>query len=106
MSGEKSARSRPSQARAANALFMACFYAAAIVLVLASCWLFLSNAGELFPKKLAAIGEMDLWRKASRAGEFAGGLWKTAFRSVNLCSSSTCRYRRNTGHSCRLRLSF
>lgn len=86
MSGEKSARLRPERGRAANALFMACFYAAAVVLVFASCWLFLSNAGELFPKKLDAIGEMDLWRKANRAGDFAGGLWKDAafWRSVHL----------------------
>lgn len=56
------------------------------MLVLASCWLFLSNAGELFPKKLAVAEGMDLWRKASRAHEFAGGLWKdpSFWRSVYL----------------------
>jgi ABC-type Fe3+ transport system permease subunit len=69
-----------------NSLFTAFFYTAAILLVLVSCWLFLSNAGELLPKKLAEIDGMDLWRKASRAGEFAGGLWKDAafWRSVHL----------------------
>ena len=87
MSGEKRPhdQSMPTS-RTVNSLFTAFFYAAAILLVLVSCWLFLSNAGELFPKKLADIDEMDLWRKASRAGKFAGGLWKDAafWRSVNL----------------------
>jgi ABC-type sulfate transport system permease component len=88
MSGEKLSRDRLEYppGRTANLLFTAFFYTAVIALVLASCWLFLSNAGELFPKKLADIVEMDLWRKANRAGEFAGGLWKDAafWRSVNL----------------------
>jgi ABC-type sulfate transport system permease component len=72
--------------RTSGRLFMALFYAAAVLLVLASCWLFLSNAGELFPKKLNAAEGMDLWRKASRAHEFAGGLWKdpSFWRSVHL----------------------
>ena len=75
MSGETPVRNRSeSSSRKATNVFIAIFYAAAIFLVLASCWLFLSNAGELFPKKLAGIDEMDLWRKANRAGEFAGGL--------------------------------
>jgi ABC-type sulfate transport system permease component len=86
MSGEKTSRTRPERSHAANALFLACLYAAAIMLVLTSCWLFFSNAGELFPKKIAVIHEMDLWRKASRAGEFAGGFWKDAafWRSIHL----------------------
>jgi ABC-type sulfate transport system permease component len=77
---------RECPSRKTNHLFMAFFYAAAILLVLASCWLFLSNAGELFPKKLAAVEGMDLWRKTNRAQEFAGGLWKDPFfwRSVHL----------------------
>jgi len=72
--------------RTVNSLFTAFFYAAAILLVLVSCWLFLSNADELFPKKLAAVKEMDLWRQANRAGKFAGGLWKDSafWRSVHL----------------------
>jgi len=72
--------------RAPGHLMTATFYAAAVLLVRASCWLFLSNAGELFPKKLAAPEGMDLWRKTSRAHEFAGGLWKDPafWRSVNL----------------------
>jgi ABC-type sulfate transport system permease component len=87
MSGEKRPRDRSRHpSRTGSSLFTAFFYAAAILLVLASCWLFLSNAGELFPKKLAEIDEMDLWRKANHAGEFAGGLWKDSafWRSVHL----------------------
>ncbi len=77
--------------RKAGHLFAAVFYAAAILLALASCWLFLSNAGELFPKKLVATEGMDLWRKTSRANEFAGGLWKDPafWRSVHLSIASS-----------------
>jgi ABC-type sulfate transport system permease component len=77
---------RECPSRKTNHLFMAFFYAAAILLVLASCWLFLSNAGELLPRKLAAVEGMDLWRKTNRAHEFAGGLWKdpSFWRSVHL----------------------
>jgi molybdate transport system permease protein len=87
MSGNKIPRDRLEYpGRTENYLFTAFFYTAAITLVLVSCWLFLSNVDELFPKKLAEVKEMDLWRQASRAGEFAGGLWKDSafWRSVNL----------------------
>lgn len=85
MSGENRL-STESHSRMYNYLFTALIYAAAVLLVLASCWLFLSNAGELFPKKLATVEAMDMWRKANRAHEFAGGLWKdpSFWRSVHL----------------------
>jgi ABC-type sulfate transport system permease component len=71
-------------------MLMALFYAAAILLVLMSCWLFISNVGELFPKKLAVVEGMDAWRKADRVGEFAGGLWMDPafWRSVNMSIST------------------
>lgn len=85
MSGDETVFARPPSG-APNYLFAALFYTAAILLVLASCWLFLSNAGELFPKRLADPEAMDLWRKTNRAHEFAGGLWKDPafWRSVRL----------------------
>ncbi len=92
MYGENLLRRRShSIGRNANRLFVAFFYAAAILLVVASCWLFVSNAGELFPSKLGASEEMSLWRKADHADEFAGGFWKDAsfWRSVHLSVSTS-----------------
>lgn len=65
---------------------MASFYAASVLLLLASCWLFLSNADQLFPRELEASREMSEWRDGTRAREFAGGLWRDGpfWRSVNL----------------------
>lgn len=65
---------------------MAFCYAVTLLVVLGSCWLFLSNADQLLPRELADSPEMTAWRMEARAGEFAGGLWKDAsfWRSVNL----------------------
>lgn len=87
MSGENLSNDRAWQRnRNIHFLFAALFYTAVIILVFSSCWLFLSNAGELLPKKLVTVEGMDLWRKTNRAGQFAGGFWKNAsfWRSVNL----------------------
>jgi len=61
-------------------------YGMTVLLVLAACWLFLSNADQLMPRETATSEAMDAWRTGTRATEFAGGLWKDAafWRSVNL----------------------
>jgi len=87
MSGEKRSDNRLTDTgRFTGVLFPAFFYTAVVLLVLGSCWLFLSNAGELFPKKLAGFHDMDLWRRTGRAGLFAGGFWKDSvfWRSLNV----------------------
>ncbi len=72
-------------------LFTAFFYGASVLLVLSSCWLFLSNADQLFPSELLSSEEMKAWRETTRAAEFAGGLWKDGafWRSVNLALSTS-----------------
>jgi len=79
MSGRPKAR---LQAR----LFVAGAYAACVVLVLGSCWLFLSNAGQLVPEQPAPSEAMREWRTDTRPKAFAGAFWRDAsfWRSVNL----------------------
>ena len=73
-------------ARAQARLFVAACYAMSVLLVLGSCWLFLSNVDQLMPKKLAQTRDMTAWRNDVRTREFAGGLWKDSafWRSANL----------------------
>ncbi len=65
---------------------MAGAYAACVLLVLGSCWLFLSNADQLVPRKPASSREMEQWRTDTRPKAFAGAFWRDAsfWRSVNL----------------------
>lgn len=68
-------------------MLVALFYAAAVALALGSCWLFLSNVGQLFPKERLRPSEaMDHWRTEEGIREFAGGCWRRPafWRSVNL----------------------
>ena len=67
-------------------LFLAFCYAMSILLVLGSCWLFLSNAGQLMPKTTANAGAMRTWRADMGQKTFADGFWRdpSFWRSVNL----------------------
>lgn len=73
-------------ARVQADLFVALCYAMSILLVLGSCWLFLSNAGQLMPKEMANAGAMKTWRADTRPEAFADGFWRdpSFWRSVNL----------------------
>lgn len=65
---------------------MAGAYAACVLLVLGSCWLFLSNADQLVPRGAAASEAMERWRTDTRPKRFAGAFWRDApfWRSANL----------------------
>jgi len=87
MCGEAASPSgRTSLARLEARLFVATCYAASALLVLSSCWLFLSNADQLAPTKLAKPTEMRAWRTNTRPKAFAGALWRDPafWRSVSL----------------------
>jgi len=79
---------RIASSRSQARLVVALAYLATVVLLLGSCWLFLSNADQLWPKrKLRTTTEMRGWRAdEGRVREFAGGFWhEPAFwRSVSL----------------------
>ena len=65
--------------RIGRPLLLACFYGAVVLLVLGSCWLFLSNADQLWPQRQVEMTpEMARWRTDTRADEFAGGIWRDA----------------------------
>jgi molybdate transport system permease protein len=84
MSGNKRPQGR---SRAARHLLVAVFYCATVLLVLGSCWLFLSNVEQLFPKEqLHTTEAMKHWRSEENIHTFAGGCWRRAafWRSVNL----------------------
>ena len=83
MSGE---RRGPSWARVQAQLFVAFCYAMSVLLVLGSCWLFLSNVDQLVPGERKFTGSMRAWRADERPRGFAGALWRDAafWRSVNL----------------------
>jgi ABC-type sulfate transport system permease component len=70
---------------------VASLYAACVLLLLASCWLLLSNADQLLPRELTPSEEMQAWRDTPGARELAGGLWKDSafWRSVNLAVSTS-----------------
>lgn len=87
MSGEAHSRPPRVSIRGRRALLVALFYAAAVLLVLGSCWLFASNIGQLFPKEqLRQTEAMEHWRAEEGIREFAGGCWRRPafWRSVNL----------------------
>jgi len=67
-------------------LFVAACYAASVLLVLGSCWLFLSNADQLVPPKPTRSKAMQAWRTDTRPKAFAGALWRdpSFWRSANL----------------------
>jgi len=73
-------------ARVQARLFLAWAYAACVLLVLGSCWLFLSNGDQLVPGKAASSEAMAQWRTDTRPKAFAGAFWRDAsfWRSVNL----------------------
>jgi molybdate transport system permease protein len=57
-----------------------------VLLVLGSCWLFLSNASQLVPRRITSSEAMEQWRTDTRPKAFAGAFWRDAsfWRSVNL----------------------
>jgi len=69
-------------------LLVSAFYAVTVLLLIASCWLFVSNLDQLFPKPAArAVAGMSKWKTAGPSrSEFGGGFWRDAafWRSVNL----------------------
>jgi len=74
--------------RAQAHLVIAAFYAVTVLLLIASCWLFVSNLDQLFAKAPAGtVAGMERWKSdgPSRA-EFGGGFWRDPafWRSVNL----------------------
>jgi molybdate transport system permease protein len=72
-----------SQAR----LVVAFGYVVAVGLLLGSCWLFVSNADQLWPKaKLGTTKDMEAWRTEEHEREFAGGCWHMPafWRSIHL----------------------
>jgi len=72
-----------SQAR----LVVAMLYLVTVLLLMGSCWLFLSNADQLWPKKeLQTTEDMESWRTEEHEREFAGGCWHMSafWRSINL----------------------
>jgi ABC-type sulfate transport system permease component len=87
MSGEPTvAEARFASARVQARPFIVACYAATILLVLGSCWLFVSNADQLVPKEHVASEAMAKWRTDTRPKTFAGGFWGDAsfWRSANL----------------------
>ena len=87
MSGERRGE-RPAtlSPRLQARLFVAFCYAMSILLILGSCWLFLSNADQLVPARLEKPEVMRGWRTDTLPKTFAGGLWKDPYfwRSANL----------------------
>ena len=67
---------------------VAAFYAVTVLLLLGSCWLFVSNLDQLFPKASAGtVAGMEKWKPAGPTrAEFGGGFWRAPafWRSVNL----------------------
>jgi len=73
--------------RSRAAIFTAIFYFITVMLMLAACWLFLSNVDQLFPGEDTVCTEaMDAWRSDEPTKQFAGGFWRfpSFWRSVNL----------------------
>ena len=62
-------------------------YVVAVGLLLGSCWLFVSNADQLWPKaELGTTKDMEAWRTEEHEREFAGGCWHMPafWRSIHL----------------------
>ena len=78
---------RLTSSRSQARLTVALFYLVAVVLLMGSCWLFLSNADQLWPKtELHTTRDMDAWRTEEHVTEFAGGCWHMGafWRSIHL----------------------
>ncbi len=78
---------RATGMRSRAVIFTAIFYFITVMLMLAVCWLFLSNVDQLFPREDTVRTEaMDAWRSDEPTKEFAGGCWRfpSFWRSVNL----------------------
>lgn len=88
MSGDsRGLLARITSSRSQAHVVVAVAYLVAALLLLGSCWLFVSNADQLWPKgQLRTTKAMEAWRSEPREREFAGGFWhEPAFwRSVNL----------------------
>lgn len=88
MSGEAPGLlARVTSSRSQARLVVAVAYLVAAMLLMGSCWLFLSNADQLWPKKaLKTTEDMQSWRTEEHVREFAGGCWHMAafWRSINL----------------------
>ena len=67
-------------------LFIAFCYAATVVLVLSTCWLFLSNVDQLVPGETLQTRDTENWRTDTLPKLFAGGFWQDPafWRSVRL----------------------
>ncbi|NQT54026.1 ABC transporter permease, partial [bacterium] len=78
---------RATSSRTQARLVVAAAYLVAVVLLMGSCWLFLSNADQLWPKAaLKTTEDMQSWRTEEHVREFAGGCWHMPafWRSINL----------------------
>jgi len=92
MSGNPPSRAlAPPRPRGWAPLLSALLYGATTLLVLSSCWLFISNLDQLFPSPLRASEAMSAWREESLTPAFAGGIWRDAafWRSVNLALTTS-----------------
>ena len=67
-------------------VFETACYAVTGFMILGSCWLFLSNADQLVPRKLVQTEDTRAWRTDTRPKAFAGALWSDPgfSRSANL----------------------
>ena len=67
-------------------VFVAVCYTATVILVLSTCWLFLSNVDQLVPEETIQTRDTESWRTDARPKRFAGGFWQDAafWRSVRL----------------------
>ena len=89
MSGKRQGfLARIASSRSQARLVVALAYLVTVMLLMGSCWLFVSNADQLWPKgELHITKEMEAWRTdEGHVREFAGGFWhEPAFwRSANL----------------------
>lgn len=79
---------RLASSRSQARLVVALAYLVTVLLLMASCWLFVSNFEQLRPKgQLYITKDMETWRAdEGRVREFAGGFWHDPafWRSVNL----------------------
>ncbi len=75
-----------SGSRARAHLFIALCYACTLVVVLSSCWLFLSNVDQLVPAETVQTTDTESWRTETLSRRFAGGFWEDPafWRSMNL----------------------
>jgi len=69
-------------------LLVAAFYAITVLLLIGSCWLFVSNLDQLSPKEtIGTVAGMEKWKVAGPSQtQFGGGFWRDPafWRSVNI----------------------